>query len=416
MLAAKQDKLKAGAGIQISNDNTISTAATDETVHVSISTEVSGVSVEGLVINVYYNDSSQVSDTVTTDANGSGTLVVPRDYKYKMVFPSIQGCKDVVPVVHYASLVERSVEVEYEAESVASERVRVKVYKRSAAADAVFASAEVDVTVDGTTTSYTTDSSGVAELYVPVGSSYTVSCPAVEGWRTPASQTYTASKSVRGITMKYLYVTSALLIVDADGTEWIPDDFYAAVEAGTKENSDAKMVEFVTDALVDANGVFAFDIDMFATDGFPANKTWAGSNVQFNSIPLNGNASNQPYYYDGLTASKLIQAEGDERNISTNFVDACLALTRTLNDNVLHEGFGGSTGQWAVAWANRAAFDDIVAHVRSTVLITLTALTGAKWTSTQNAANAAYYWGTSASNVNKGNSYRTVVFFAFLNS
>lgn len=386
----------------------------EERVQIVVTSDVTGVSVAGLVINVYLNGSTTPSTSITTDANGMAAIAIPEDYSYKLTFPDIAGCKTPSPVTHVASINQRSVEVEYVEESQASERVRVLLKKRTAAAETIFANGVINVTIGGDTTQYTTDSNGVAEFYIPLGTVYTISAPAIEGWRTPTSQTFTANKNTRGVTVRYMYVTSALLIVDADGTEWLPDDFYAAVEAGTKQKADAKMVEFVTDDLVDANGVFAFDIDMFANSSFPANTTWQNpSNTLLNSIPGNGNSAAQPYYYDGLTASKNIQSEGDERGIETPFVDACLALSRTLNDGVVHQGFGGSTGQWNIAWNNRAAFDDILANVRDVVIVTLTAFTASKWTSTQNGANGAWFWTTSAHSDSKNYSSCVVPFFAF---
>lgn len=415
-ISGKQDALVAGRGIHI-NGNVISVGATEEHVSIAVTTEVSGVSVEGLSINVFYNDSETVGDVLVTDENGRAEISIPHDYKYKIVFPYIEGCSVPSPVVRLSSLTERAIDVEYEAESVLQERVRVLVNKREVGAITPVANTSVNVSIDGEPEVLTTDSTGHVEFYVPYGSEYTVSLPAMTGYYPSSPQTQVARRHDHVITMTYRYTeATGLLVIDVDGNEYAPEDFLALVEAGTKQKSDAKLVAFVTDTLLDNGGAFCLDIDMFAEDTFPENQRWASSNVQFNSIPLNGNSAAQPYYYDGLTASKRIQAEGDERGIETPFVDACLALSRTLNDGVVHQGFGGSTGQWNIAWNNRAAFDDILANVRDVVKVTLTAFTASKWTSTQCNASNAWTWATSAYSYiynYKNYRYYVVPFFAF---
>lgn len=412
-LAGKQDALVAGRGIHITG-NVISVGATEEHVSIAVTTEVSGVSVEGLSINVFYNDSETVGDVLVTDENGSAEISIPHDYKYKIVFPYIEGCSVPSPVVHLSSLTERAIDVEYEAESVLQERVRVLVNKREVGAITPVANTSVNVSIDGEAEVLTTDSTGHVEFYVPYGSEYTVSLPAMTGYYPSSPQTQVAHRHDHGITMTYRYTeATGLLIIDVDGNEYAPEDFLALVEAGTKQKSDAKLVAFVTDTLLDNGGAFCLDIDMFAEDTFPANQRWASSNVQFNSIPLNGNSAAQPYYYDGLTASKRIQAEGDERSISTEAVDVCLAESRVFGSDT-HEGFLGSVGQWSVAWANRYAFDDIVASVRDNVLVELGERTGIKWTSTQNNAAAAYGWAAAPNTSNlKAGSCAVCPFFAY---
>ena len=133
--------------------------------------------------------------------------------------------------------------------------------------------------------------------------------------------------------------------------------------------------------------------------------------MQFNSVPLNGNAATALYYYDGLTASRKIQAEGDERNIGTPAVDACLELSVTTGETT-HQGFLGSTGQWAQLWANIGAFDSIMDYVRP-LGSRLAVHTEQKWTCTQVSAFNAYYWGTAANNGGKVNSYVVLPFFAY---
>jgi hypothetical protein len=136
--------------------------------------------------------------------------------------------------------------------------------------------------------------------------------------------------------------------------------------------------------------------------------------VQFFDIPLNGNNASQDYYYDGRTASALIQDEGDRRNINTPAVDEALARTFTLGSGGTLKGFLGSVGQWAILWENRFLVDNILTTTRPSAAYNFSTFHTNKWTSTQSGANSAWYWTTSANYGGlKSGSYVVVPFFAF---
>lgn len=116
--ASKADINLNGSVITVTNNAGVSRSidlldATNERVQIVVTTDVAGVIVSGLVINVYYNGASTPTTTVTTDANGMAVLSVPNGYQYRLVFPSIEGCETPSDVVHTASVSQRSVEVEY---------------------------------------------------------------------------------------------------------------------------------------------------------------------------------------------------------------------------------------------------------------------------------------------------------------
>jgi len=415
----KQDVLIPGRGIKISGD-VIYTDATEEIVHLSITSDVVGVDVSGLTVQIYYNESLTPSTSVTTDDEGKATFIVPHDYRYKLVFPHVEGCEDIYPVVHDAVLVERSIEVEYTEGMVEQEHVRVTVRRRTVSSESVVTGASVTVVTSADTVVYTTDSSGVAQFDIPIGVEYTVSVPSETDYNKPSPATYTASRTNRGITMLYRYATSSLMIVTNDDREWVPEDFYTAVSAGTMSYEDAVFVEFSTNALVDKGGVFFVSIDMIANNSYPSNQRWASSNVLFSSIPENGNSSSALYYYDGYTASKMVQNEGDEKSIDTPAVDTCLSRSIKTNEGLSNEqtyqGFLGSVGQWSVLWSNVLALDDIVMKTRPNYVAIMSAKTGNKWTVTQNGATSSCHW-TAAPNGNyKTNSVAVVPFFAFVSS
>lgn len=396
-LKNKQDTLIAGRGIKI-RDNVIINTATEEVVEIWVHSSVENVTVEGLTVNVYYNNESDPSEVLTLDENGRASVEVPHDYIYKLAFPNIAGCEDVPPVIHLSSLPERSIEIEYKEEETALEEVRITVKTRNPNSQSVSPNSTVNVTIDGATTQYTTDSTGVVEITVPIGYYYTVSVPDLEGYITPNSTTFKASRVARGITMLYRYESaSGVYIIDNEGHEWLPDDFYEAVSNGTKQNTDATLIEFITQQLTDKGGIFAVSIDMISAASYPSNTSWASSNVAFTSIPANGNDVNQPYYYDGLSASKNIQNEGDQREIGTPAVDRCLELTVETGENTW-QGFLGAVGQWSILWDNRYVVDDIIMTTRPNYYGILSDRVANKWTSTQYNRISTCSWETSVVN------------------
>lgn len=406
---SKQDILIPGRGIKI-EDNVIINTATEEVVELWVHSDIA--SVEGLQVNVYYNKESDPSQTLILDENGRASIEVPHDYLYKLSFPKIEGCADIPPIIHLSSLPQRSVEIEYVGETDDVEEVRITVKKRDVGKIFTVPNKEVIVTIDDASTTYTTDSNGVVVITVPIGFEYSIEVGNEENYITPSKQAFKASRLSRGVSMIYRYSTiSGLYIVDKTNTEYTPEEFYTLVESGLKENNDAVFIEVITDTLVDNGGVFNISIDMIAFESYPNNNKWASSNVEFTSIPVASGVS-APYYYDGFTASKLIQAEGDNRSIQTPAVDACLELTMEI-DNHTYQGFLGSIGQWRALWENVYAIDDIISVVRPDFVSLLSSRTGTKWSTTQNHPIQVTVWTTTHTYREKTSSWAIVPFFAF---
>lgn len=393
-----------------------------EAVFINVSSEVTGVSVAGLTINVYYNDSEMTAITLTTDSNGAATINVPKDYKYKLVFPSIQGCNDPAPVVHFSTLTQRSIEVEYVEASSQASGMQLTIFCGTALSTGVssgstpVAGLDVDVTIDGSTTTYTTGSNGKLLITVPFDKSATVVVPVREGYELKGarSRTFSATQSAKYSEYIYYVAEPGIKIVTTDGTEYSEEDFAEALENEEVITSDAKLVKVSTAELAANNGIFYLSLDMLATRSGIVKKQWA-SNVRFYDIPLNGNSASANYYYDGRTASGLIQDEGDRRNITTLAVDEALSSTFTLGERTLY-GFLGSVGQWSILWANRYVIDSILSITRPSAAYNFSTYVTDKWTSTQGLAEYAIAWNTAASSSNhfaKSTSNSVVPFFAF---
>ena len=389
--------------------------ATEERVQITVTKAQDapqGTTVSGLVINAYYNDASVPTATVTTDANGMAVLRVPNGYKYRLVFPSQTGCETPWDVVHTAAVSQRSVEVEYMAASPTPLTEEVTVVLKNTAGVAQ-SGKTVTCSVGGSETQQVTDGSGEVTFDVALGSIYTITAPQIEGFYVRGgdySVSHTADRGDRTIVYIYRIFVSGVFIVTGGGDEYTLEQFQQGVEQQQLQKSDALLIKVATQALQDAGGVFCFKIADIAVNSFTRKQWSLNTSYLFRSIPNNGNNVNQPYYYDGKTASALIQEEGDQQGIETPAVDWAMAQTVEV-DGVTYNGFLMSIGQWNVAWGARDVIGDIIYYLDQTWR-KLDQIAEAKWSSTQSNANSAWYWSTSAGNYGKSDSNVVLPAFA----
>lgn len=340
----------------------------DENVSVACYTDVEGVSTSGLVLNVYINENT-VPQQYTTDSNGLAAFKVAKGLRYDIVFPDIEGCAPIGRLSYTAALQTRGIEVTYhEAIVAAQEKVTISFMRfpenTTWNGGEAYPAGVARVTVDGVETVYNADSNGQAQFYVPIGKEYRVSIdkPADLHLITGAySATYTADRAARVIPVSFHPYLSDILIVDKDGGEWTYDGFIAS----GKDVSEGVLLHIATEELLAVGCDFFMSVNMMAYRKFDTDKTeirtmsWAAQNVQFTSIPLNGNDASQEYYYDGFTATNLIVQEGLSRGISTDCHTRTLRETYALGVTTL-QGFTPSTGQYAPLIANYTYINDII--------------------------------------------------------
>ena len=370
----------------------------DENVSVACYTDVEGVSTAGLVLNVYINENT-VPQQYTTDENGLTAFKVTKGLRYDIVFPDIEGCAPIGRLSYTAALQTRGIEVTYyEAIVAAQEKVTISFMKfpenTTWNGGEAYPDGVARVTIDGVETVYNADSNGQAQFYVPIGKEYRVSIdkPADLHLITGAySATYTADRAARVVPVSFHPYLSDILIVDKDGGEWTYDGFIAS----GKDVSEGVLLHIATEELLAVGCDFFMSVDVMAYRKFDTDKTeiriksWAKQDVQFTSIPLNGNDASQEYYYDGLTATNLIVQEGLSRGISTDCHTRTLRETYALGVTAL-QGFTPSTGQYAPLIANYTYINDIITFLRpdGDVVNKFWGLT--KGTSTQQSATNAY--------------------------
>lgn len=371
----------------------------DENVSVACYTDVEGVSTAGLVLNVYINEST-VPQQYTTDSNGLAAFKVTKGLRYDIVFPDIEGCAPIGRLSYTAALQTRGIEVTYhEAIVAAQEKVTISFMKfpenTTWNGGEHYPGGVARVTIDGVETVYNADSNGQAQFFVPIGKEYRVSIdkPADLHLITGAySATYTADRAARVIPVSFHPYLSDILIVDKDGGEWTYDGFIAS----GKDVSEGVLLHIATEELLAVGCDFFMSVNMMAYRKFDTDKTeikamsWAEQDVQFTSIPLNGNDASQEYYYDGLTATNLIVQEGLSRGINTDCHTRTLRETYALGVTTL-QGFTPSTGQYAPLIANYTYINDIITFLRPDGDVVNKFWNFNKGTSTQQSAAGAYF-------------------------
>lgn len=396
----------------------------EEVVSVALYSAVEGISTSGLELYVYINDNS-VPLVYTTNENGMATFRVTKGLRYDIVFPDITGCAPIGRLSYTAALQTRGIEVTYR-EYVVASKERVTIAFRKYPENTTWNGGEIYtdgiayVTINNVETVYHADSDGFVVFEVPIGEEYNVRVEKPDGLHLLSgvySSTYTAEGGSRFIPVSFYLYLSSFLIVDADGGEWTMDGW----EAAGKEAREAKLLHVATEELLAAGCDYFMSLDMMAYGKYDTTgetiKTmaWAEQNLEFTSIPLNGNDPTKDYYYDGLTATNLIVDEGINRGIATPCHTATLRQTFTLGLETL-KGFTPSYGQWAIMTANYAYINSIVTAMRPDGYVVTKFWNINKGVSAQHSAAQAWSVRRYLNNVTKGYSDHFAPFSAYAKS
>lgn len=387
----------------------------DEHVTVNVTTTLSSVSVEGIILNVYINNGADPQQ-YTTDSHGQATFTVTKGSTYKVVFPYIEGCAILNPVQHVAAVGNRIIDAVYTEETIKFEHVTVRMQKAND--DDVlqpWEGAPVHVTIDGNKTDYITDAQGIVSFDVKIGTSYNVAVDKVNGMYEQYdnySRTRKAMADSYRFNYAYHYYESGVWLIDDEGKKWTWD----AWEASGKDKTHLVFVCIKTLDTQRYGGDIYISIDLLANFAQIPNKQWANQNVQFKNIPLNGtNNSDTQYYkfaYNGLVATITIIAEGDERGIETPFCDYCHSKTVDCAGEAW-QGYGPTLEQWKLTWANIDYVVDAVNLKFPELGVSVNNYKGYKWTATQVNATSSYFFGAAMGNGGvKSNACLAIPFFA----
>lgn len=366
---------------------------TDEHVTVNCTTTMEGVSMEGLVINVYVNNGADPHQ-FTTDVNGQAEFTITKGATYKVVFPYVPKCNIIDPVQHVASVGNRIIDANYVAETEKIERLTIKMSKADESGNVTpWEGGKAYVTISGKKTEYVMDAEGKAVVEIKNGTSYTVSVDKIDGMYEQYDRysiTRTAISESYRFNFIYRPYESGIWLIDDNNKQWTYDDW----EASGNDNSKLMFVRIATLETQRYKGDILISIDNMADFlKLAVTKTWCNQNVLFKNIPINGRDNNDTnwsrFVYNGLLATQTIIAEGDERELTTAAADYCYSSTITNGDK-LYQGYLPTANQWELTWQNMAIVIDAINKKYPDINVNMTTFRGSKCTSTQFNATSNY--------------------------
>lgn len=245
---------------------------------------------------------------------------------------------------------------------------------------------------NGDTITTETDSDGKVTFRVPYNKKYKITAAQKDGYyafRGVYEKDNVADVAEHNIYFHFYPTTSGVFILDATGAQYTADEWQAA----GKTTEEAVLIKLVTQNLANGNNCFGFSPAALQA-GYP-NKQWCTQNVQFNSIPLNGNNVNDALYYNGLKSSKLVREEAEDRGLSVPLFAYAYEQTVNLADAQLH-GFIPALGQMMEANVNKTLVDEVVKVLHGSNAKLFSALfSQSKWTSTQHYVSNAWAFNSS---------------------
>lgn len=390
---------------------------TDEHVTVNCTTTMEGVSMEGLVINVYVNNGADPHQ-YTTDANGQAEFTITKGATYKVVFPYVPKCNIVDPVQHVASVGNRIIDANYIAETEKMERLTIRMSKADENGNVTpWEGGKAYVTIAGKKTEYIMDADGKAVVEIKNGTSYTVSVDKIDGMYEQYDRysiTRTAISDSYRFNFIYRPYESGIWLIDDNNKQWTYDDW----EASGNDNSKLMFVRIATLETQRYKGDILISIDKMADFSKVAvTKQWCNQNVEFKNIPVDGRNNNRMnwsrFVYNGLLATQTIIAEGDERGLTTAAADYCYSSTITNGDK-LYQGYLPTANQLELTWQNMDIVIDAINKKYPDLNIDRTIFSASKWTSTQANANGSYYFHTAVKVNLKTSSFLAIPFYACL--
>lgn len=390
---------------------------TDEHVTVNCTTTMEGVSMEGLVINVYVNNGADPHQ-YTTDANGQTEFTITKGATYKVVFPYVQNCNIIDPVQHVASVGNRIIDANYIAETEKMERLTIRMSKADESGNVTpWEGGKAYVTIAGEKTEYIMDADGKAVVEIKNGTSYTVSVDKIDGMYEQYDRysiTRTAISDSYRFNFIYRPYESGIWLIDDNNKQWTYDDW----ETSGNDNSKLMFVRIATLATQRYKGDILISIDKMADFSKVAvNKRWCNNNVMFENMPIDGQDTNNTnwsrFAYNGLLATQTIIAEGDERELTTDAADYCYSSTITNGDK-LYQGYLPTANQWELTWQNIDVVIDAINKKYPDINANKTVFGVGKWTSTQSINNNSFYFSSNVYSNLKNYSFLAFPFYACL--
>ena len=291
------------------------------------------------------------------------TIIVPiqQGTEYKIVVGALDGYATPDEQTYTASaFVNRDVEVMYN-----TELVRVAL----SADDSSSVSGQI-VTINGVAHTY---GSTAVEQKVPFGTEYTVSVNDKSGYITPASQTFTASESVRNLEVVYKLDLTGVWIQDVNGKLWAVDDWddsvaYNGIAIITENHSFVMAPKYITGTQYPFGGTSDVEGVTTTTDITVAQNDFNGyENTQILAANSSKSANLAKDYIFPNGKNGYLPSAGEAQIVLDNLSEVMRAATITAEYNVKTIKFVTSTqytgGEvWHLMWTQDENDSNIYYH------------------------------------------------------
>lgn len=359
----------------------------EEKVNISISTSVEGVSIKGVVVNVFLNGAT-TSTKYTSDAEGKISFAIPRGTIYKVSFQELKNCDPLPSLTYTAALRVRDINVEYKALSGETASVVVTIDKAENGAVKPLQGVSVTCEIaNGDTTTTETNENGKVTFSIPWGKTYKITAGKAEGYyafRGIYEKNNVADVAEHNLYYHFFPITSGVFILDTAGAQYTLDEW----QQSGKTASDAVLVKIATQNLAEHNSSVGFSPS--ALQAGYQKMSWCSQDIKFNHIPLNGNNTKDALYYDGYESSKLIREEAKERGLTVPAFSYAYDCTVEMAGETLH-GYVASLGQIAEMNINNTIVDNVIKALYGDAAKLFSPLFSYKmWTSTQASISNAY--------------------------
>lgn len=390
----------------------------DEVVSVELSSEVEGVSVSGIIIEVRYNH-GDTPETYVASEQGVVEFRVRRGSYYEVSFPNKAGARSISPVGYTATLERRTIKATYRAYDERSENVIVWVQRHKQGEAENWQGMKVFVTIGAEIErEYLTDKDGKASFNAPWGEDCKVRTEKNDGYYVrfdDYERKFNASINERFIYFNFYEYRTGMFIVTDEGEKVTIDEY----KARGLQAEQAVGVSLITEELVQGDGVATLDLQALYKRSF-VSRQWCNLQTLFNSIPSNGNAVSDKLYYNGKEASEKVMAEAVERQLEVPAFTLANATKLSIADKVLN-GYVPAIGQIRLLNTNLSSLYDIFRAVYGDSEEVETAIANFgkfwsgqwKWSSSQNGSGFALIFNSGPNNNGKTLSFYVLPFFAF---
>ena len=294
-----------------------------------------------------YNSSS--TPVPFADGDTSKTLMIPFGVSYNITFSEVTGYKSPDAISGTANSASKNETGTYQ-----SEFLTVNVSGASG----------YTITVSGQGSQTTSP-----KVYkIPFGTSYNISASNIEGYNTPATQSFTANQVSRSVTMTYTKIANGVYICDSDG------ELTAVGSWNTSNNSKAVGVAVVSDKC-----------------SFIIGKTNSNNSIQWGGygtdVPGLSNTEAKLDYDGNSNTDKIISALGSSEDIAAGW---CRSKSINIGGEN-RKGYLPALGEWQTAYNNKSQVDSALSKIGGTAMPI-----GYHWASTEYSSDCAWLldWGS----------------------